>query len=206
MRNYLLRINGLLILLAIVAAGCSEDTGPSQDTHYPSSSADAGFEDQFVFFDGVPTEGVPTCDPIRRCENRVCGEDPLCGGSCGECSQGICTSLGNCSCIDANQSIWKLLDRGADSFNRNFLVEPHSPEQVLSEQGGIEVWLKPQSHKPYAGVLHKGVLPDFSDESYGLQFWGSSGQIALYLRGEAGEKISLISPDPLPLGEWQHVV
>jgi outer membrane protein assembly factor BamB len=37
---------------------------------------------------------IPNC---ARCEDRECGEDPVCGGSCGECISGeVCNTAGQC--------------------------------------------------------------------------------------------------------------
>ncbi|MFH0977366.1 MAG: LamG-like jellyroll fold domain-containing protein [Spirochaetota bacterium] len=57
----------------------------------------------------------------------------------------------------------------------DYIYQPDSDALTLASGGSIEVVLKAVTHRPYAGIVHKGVLNDFSDETYSFQFWGLNG-------------------------------
>ena len=76
----------------------------------------------------------------------------------------------------------------------------------LTTTGTLEAWVKANTHKDYAGIIHKGELADFSDESYSLQFWNSNGQIRFGLFDGSGGYIVLDSNQLLNTGQWHHVV
>jgi hypothetical protein len=52
----------------------------------------------------------------------------------------------------------------------------------LSERGSISVWVKSYSENSNAGIVHKGKLADYSDESLSIQLYG--GKILFYARRE----------------------
>ena len=58
------------------------------------------------------------------------------------------------------------------------------------------------------GIVHKGVLTDFTDECYSLQFWGNQGQVAFVLdTAGAGSAYDLAtSTFNLNTGTWYHLV
>jgi hypothetical protein len=63
-------------------------------------------------------------------------------------------------------------------------VEPFTTD--LSKKGSIEAWVRITNYTDTAGIVHKGVLVDFSDECFSLQGWGNSGQIAFVLDAAGG--------------------
>jgi hypothetical protein len=94
----------------------------------------------------------------------------------------------------------------AIEFDRydDYVIIPDSEALDLSEAGSLSVWIKAASHRPYAGVLHKGEKKDFSDETWTLQFWGT-GIIAILVRGEDGSLLKVQSTITMNTDEWYHV-
>ena len=43
--------------------------------------------------------------------------------------------------------------------------------------GTVEAWVYVKQHTSWSGIVHKGDNPDFSDESWSLQFWGNKGNV-----------------------------
>ena len=52
----------------------------------------------------------------------------------------------------------------------------------LAETGSISVWVKSYSENSNSGIVHKGKLADYSDESLSIQLYG--GKILFYARRE----------------------
>jgi hypothetical protein len=48
----------------------------------------------------------------------------------------------------------------------------------LTTKGTVEAWVYIDTLTDTAGIVHKGIQHDFSDEAYSLQFYGNLGQIA----------------------------
>ena len=48
----------------------------------------------------------------------------------------------------------------------DYVLVPDSDSLTLAESGSVEVVLKVNAHRAYAGIVHKGVKKDFSDESH----------------------------------------
>lgn len=94
-------------------------------------------------------------------------------------------------------------------FNRGDYVRvPDSDSLTLATGGSIEVILYAYSHRPYAGIVHKGVLKDFSDESYNLQFHGvngTDGTVRLTLFNDAGAFVYVESTTKLSLDKWYYI-
>jgi len=91
----------------------------------------------------------------------------------------------------------------------NYVSVPNSAALTLANAGSIEVYVKAISHRPYAGIVHKGVQPDFSDESYSLQFWGAGGTdgtVRFSIFNESNAYGYVDSSTKLALGEWYHLV
>jgi hypothetical protein len=86
-----------------------------------------------------------------------------------------------------------------------YVTVPDSASLTLAETGTIEAWIYAYAHTNCGGVLHKGEKPDFTDESWSLQFWGTGGQLALFLTNEAGTALSVMSTVNLATGQWYHV-
>lgn len=91
----------------------------------------------------------------------------------------------------------------------NYVSVPNSGTLTLANGGSIEVVLKAVSHRPYAGIVHKGVKPDFSDESYSLQFWGNNGTdgtVRFSVFNNKNVYSYVDSNTKLATGIWYHIV
>jgi Concanavalin A-like lectin/glucanases superfamily len=91
----------------------------------------------------------------------------------------------------------------------DFIRVPTNSSYDLTTAGSIEVYVNAISHKPYAGIVHKGVKKDFSDESYSLQFWGANGTdgtVRISIFNESGAYVSADSSTKLSLDKWYHIV
>ncbi len=86
----------------------------------------------------------------------------------------------------------------------DYLLVPADPANDLTHQGTIAVWLKPNLNVAWAGIVHKGTQPDWSDEGYSFQYDGS-GQLALALTSEAGQTILVRTLHVPAVGSWSHV-
>jgi hypothetical protein len=97
--------------------------------------------------------------------------------------------------------------RTGTSFDsaEDYLLVPADPANDLTHQGTIAVWLKPGTNVAWAGIVHKGTQPDWSDEGYSLQYDGS-GQLALALTSEAGQTILARTLHAPATGSWSHLV
>jgi hypothetical protein len=82
---------------------------------------------------------------------------------------------------------------------------PNDESLALSIAGTVACWIKANSHKPYAGVLHKGEKKDFSDEAWTIQFWGSDGTIAVIIVGTDGTLLMVTSTFTLNVDEWYFI-
>ncbi len=88
----------------------------------------------------------------------------------------------------------------------DYLLVPDSDALTLAESGSIEVVLKVIAHRDYAGIVHKGVKKDFSDESYSLQYWGNDGTLRFLVTGSKGVYSYADSSSKLEPGVWYHIV
>ena len=88
----------------------------------------------------------------------------------------------------------------------DYVLIPDSDALTLAESGTIEVVLKVNAHRAYAGIVHKGVKKDFSDESYSLQYWGNDGTLRFLVTGNSGIYSYTDSSTKLVPGEWYHIV
>ncbi len=76
----------------------------------------------------------------------------------------------------------------------------------LSE-GTVEAWVYVEAHANYAGIVHKGVEHDFSDEGYTLQFWGKRGNVAFGIVDQNPYKYSLRKSGlRLNTNKWYYLV
>ena len=82
---------------------------------------------------------------------------------------------------------------------------PNNESLALSTAGTVGVWIRADSHKAFAGVLHKGENKDFSDEAWTLQFWGSNGQIGVIIVGTDGTLLKVMSTFNLNVDEWYFI-
>ncbi len=92
-----------------------------------------------------------------------------------------------------------------DGFD-DYVLVPDSDALTLAESGSIEVVLKVVAHRDYAGIVHKGVKKDFSDESYSLQYWGNDGTLRFLVTGSKGVYSYADSSSKLQTGVWYHIV
>jgi hypothetical protein len=94
-------------------------------------------------------------------------------------------------------------------FNKgNYVLVPDSDYLTLAKEGSIEAVIKADSHQPFAGIVHKGVKKDFSDESYSLQFWGTNGTdgtLRFSVFNQAGGYAFVESSTKLATGSWYYV-
>lgn len=91
----------------------------------------------------------------------------------------------------------------------NYVRVPDSDSLTLASEGSIEVIIYAYAHKPYAGIVHKGVLKDFSDESYSLQFWGTGGvdgTVRFSIFNDTGDYAYIDSSTKLTVKTWYHIV
>lgn len=97
------------------------------------------------------------------------------------------------------------------SFNgySDYVLIPDSDTLTLGDAGTIDVLVNVTSHKPFAGIVHKGIKTDFSDESYSLQFWGKNGTdgtVRISLFNAEGANIYIDSTQKLQCDKWYHIV
>jgi hypothetical protein len=87
-----------------------------------------------------------------------------------------------------------------------FLLLPDSEELDLTDQGTVEVWVYPYTNIAAAGIIHKGVELDYSDEAYSLQY-NNPGQVAFIITNNDLKATYVISNEgALTTGEWHHIV
>jgi hypothetical protein len=87
-----------------------------------------------------------------------------------------------------------------------FLLISDSPDNRLTGPGGaIECWLYPRTNVDWAGILHKGVSPDWSDEAWSLQYW-YAGNVTLALDNASGAVLWATDSIPIPTNAWTHIV
>lgn len=88
--------------------------------------------------------------------------------------------------------------------NQGRIQIPDNDTLDLVNEGTITAWIWIYSHKPFAGLVHKGVKNDFSDEAYSLQFW-SGNKLTLCIHPTYGNYIRIESRASLTIGQWYHV-
>jgi hypothetical protein len=87
-----------------------------------------------------------------------------------------------------------------------YILLPDSEELDLTDQGTVEVWIYPYTNIAAAGIVHKGVELDYSDEAYSLQY-NNPGQVAFIITNNDKKATYVISnEDVLTTGQWHHVV
>ncbi|MBN2510119.1 MAG: LamG domain-containing protein [Spirochaetales bacterium] len=76
----------------------------------------------------------------------------------------------------------------------------------LSTRGTISVWVYIDKYQDFGGIVHKGVQPDFTDESYSLQFWGDRGQVAFIVNQNPANGYEILySSFRLNRKKWYHL-
>jgi hypothetical protein len=100
---------------------------------------------------------------------------------------------------------------GADfEGDDQFLMIPDTQENRLTGAGGsIECWIYPTVNAGFQGIIHKGVMSDFSDESYSLQYWyvsNGNAQLAIILDKAPGDYLAVVSDYIIAPDTWYHIV
>ena len=109
------------------------------------------------------------------------------------------TSNGDISWIDGLDGRALSLDEDGE-----FISLPDSNALDLLGGGSVSVWVYPVQHINFAGILHKGIETDFSDEAWSLQYW-SAYKPSMILYNEAGLKKQITSDTALELNKWHHL-
>ncbi|HUX36715.1 MAG TPA: LamG-like jellyroll fold domain-containing protein [Rectinemataceae bacterium] len=78
----------------------------------------------------------------------------------------------------------------------------------LANAGSLEAWVYINALTDTAGIIHKGVLVNFTDECWSLQGWGSNGQIGIILdqAGTGNTYDSVLSKTKLNTKKWYYLV
>ncbi len=76
---------------------------------------------------------------------------------------------------------------------------------TLTTSGTVEAWVYITQMTDTMGIVHKGVNPNFSDEAYSLQGWGSGGQIAMIV-DRNGSYDAAFSDINLNTKKWYYIV
>ncbi|HPS58231.1 MAG TPA: hypothetical protein PK514_09010 [Spirochaetota bacterium] len=92
-----------------------------------------------------------------------------------------------------------------DGFN-DYVLIPDSDALTLAKAGSIEAMVKIISHRPFAGIVHKGVKKDFSDETFSLQYWTTLGKLRFLVTNADGDSSWIDSPTKLALDKWYYIV
>ncbi|NPV00215.1 MAG: hypothetical protein HPY53_02425 [Brevinematales bacterium] len=87
----------------------------------------------------------------------------------------------------------------------NYMTVPASSNNALGIQGTVEALIKMDAFVSFAGIVHKGILTDFSDECYSLQLWTTSVPY-LYLNGMSGGATEVHGTYALLNDTWYHIV
>lgn len=92
-----------------------------------------------------------------------------------------------------------------DGYN-DYLSIPDNDALTLAKAGTIEAVVKVISHRPFAGIVHKGVKTDFSDETFSLQYWTTLGKLRFLVTNSNGDSSWIDSKTTLQLNKWYHIV
>jgi hypothetical protein len=87
----------------------------------------------------------------------------------------------------------------------DYLIIPADPINDLTHNGTIEAWLKPTTNVGWAGIIHKGTEPDWSDEGYSFQYDGGK-RLMLVMTSESGQMVVVHTQHILTVLEWSYVV
>jgi len=84
----------------------------------------------------------------------------------------------------------------------NYVTVADSASLDLTSQGTVMAWIYVDSHKPWAGIIHKGASKSFTDEAYSLQLYSGSKRVMCGFND--GQRIAQGST-MLDTGIWYHV-
>jgi hypothetical protein len=93
----------------------------------------------------------------------------------------------------------------------DYLVVPHDSSLDLTDKGTLSAWVKINSFQDYGGIIHKGHLSSFADDSYFLQFGGPASGLGNNRKiiggGHDGtENVFIVSDRELYLDNWYHLL
>jgi hypothetical protein len=97
----------------------------------------------------------------------------------------------------------------ADPAELSYILISDSEELTLRNKGTIEVWVKADSIKPFAGIVSKGQSKTFEDEAYGIQLFnyeGSPARLMFFLYNDAGSYIAVNGTFDILTDSWYHIV
>jgi hypothetical protein len=85
---------------------------------------------------------------------------------------------------------------------------PSGSVTAVTQTGTVEAWVYINQQVDTGGIVHKGILTDFSDECFSLQFWGNQGQVAFVVDGAGGGANYDIVQSTIKLntGKWYYLV
>jgi len=97
----------------------------------------------------------------------------------------------------------------ADPAELSYILISDSEELTLRDRGTIEVWIKADSIKPFAGIVSKGQSKTFADEAYGIQLFtyeSSPARLMFFLYNDSGSYIAVNGSFDILIDSWYHVV
>ncbi len=89
-------------------------------------------------------------------------------------------------------------------FDNSSVVVSDSNILDLSSQGTLSLWIKPDSVIDFAGLIHKGEVTNFSDESYSLQFWNNQ-KVRLIITNST-DSLTLENPQTIYADNWYNII
>ncbi|MDX9799990.1 MAG: LamG domain-containing protein [Spirochaetia bacterium] len=175
-----------VLLLAINTSSCSNPSGGGSST--AGNSGNTGTEDTST---AVEEYGIVT--------------DPVNGIAAGLSLDGNITAESNAVINGGIEWVPGISGQGIRmDTDGEFISLPDSDAIDLIGEGSVEVWVYPEAYTSFAGILHKGVELDFSDEAYSLQYWTSYFP-SMLLYNEAGSSKQITASSALSLLTWHHL-
>jgi len=109
----------------------------------------------------------------------------------------------------ANAPSSNLMSSGTEySFNGQQAAGTSASSSLsLASAGTVEAWVYLNTVTNTAGIVHKGVAVDFSDECFSLQGWGATGQVAIVLdKAGSGNTYDIVkSSTNLAKQKWYYI-
>jgi hypothetical protein len=96
-----------------------------------------------------------------------------------------------------------------DREQGTLITDPAEDDPAINplEEGTVEAWVYVENHANWAGIVHKGIETDFSDEGYTLQFWGNRGNVAFGIVDQSPYRYSITRSNlRLNTGKWYYLV
>jgi glucose/arabinose dehydrogenase len=88
------------------------------------------------------------------------------------------------------------------SLTGGHVIVPDDPTLDLTTAGTISAWVQSTGSLDWAGIVHKGQNPDFSDEAFSFQ--GANGVPALYLNSASASQTFTATGTPTG-GVWHYL-